>query len=112
MNEGIKTYDVYFNEDAETLCNVSVEDLKEPPKNYKWSIMKRTDYVGFEFEYFVRTKGIPNKFGQYEIIALGIFPNHNKYVCHFKKDPQSTEYYFDVGYVMRLLIDIVTPLDC
>ena len=122
INEGIKSYDVYFTEDAETLSNVLAEDLKEPPKQSKWAIMKRPDYVGFEFHHNVRHKGTPNTFGQYEIMEMGILPHHNKYVCHLLKiDPDQTvveeeeeeeEYYFDVGYVQRLLMDTVTPLVC
>ena len=78
--------------------------------------MKRPDYVGFDFDHIIRQKGTPNKFGQFVVIELGIFPNHNKYVCHLKDDPRPKEdrkeYHFDVGYVQRLLMDTITPLDC
>ena len=108
INENVKSYDVYFPEDSETLMNVPINDLKAPPAHLRWSKMKRPDYVGFNFLHQVRHERAPNKFGQFEITGLGIFPNHNTYVCQLINDSRGydeEEYYFDVGYVQRLLVD-------
>ena len=115
INEGVKTYDVYFLDDGEMLSNVSGQELKVAPKTAKWAQMKRIDYIGFEFLHNVRHKKTPMKFGRFEIHDIGVLPNQNTYVCHCK-DPEGDEeeeYYFDVGYVQRQLMHDpeVTPLD-
>ena len=108
-------YDVYFPQDGEVLTGVRQKTLSLPKKTSKWSLVNRENFLTMGFFHERLTKGTPRNYGKFRPEACGKGKNANKYLCTeiSGKNTKSNEprrYWFDMGYVQRILLKEIYPL--
>ena len=108
-------YDVYFPQDGEVLTGVRQKTLSLPKKTSKWSLVNRENFLTMGFFHASLTKGTPRNYGKFRPEACGKGKNANKYLCteisgKITKSNEPRRYWFDMGYVQRILLKELYPL--
>ena len=91
--------------------------LSLPKKTSKWARITRDKFLtmGHFFDHQSPARKTPKKYGKFQPFEMGKGKNVNKYHClevkNTTRGKAPRKYWFDMGYVQRILLKECFPLD-